>query len=52
VEKSKEGEPIFRKFSKRLREIHGGWIPYWENFQVVEGNLKRASLYLENFLKG
>jgi hypothetical protein len=23
-----------------------------ENFQVVEGNLKRVSLYLENFLKG
>jgi len=52
VEKSKEGKPIFRKFSKRLRETHGGWIPYLENFKVVKGNLKRVSLYLENFLKG
>jgi hypothetical protein len=49
VEKLKEGKPIFRKFSKRLRGTHKGWSPCIENFKVAEGNPKMVSLYLENF---
>jgi hypothetical protein len=49
VEKLKEGKPIFRKFSKRLRVTHKGWSPCIENFKVAEGNPKMVSLYLENF---
>jgi len=48
----KKGEPVFRKYSKRIRGTNPYWHPYLKNFQRAEWNPSRVSLQLENILKG
>jgi len=43
----KKDESILRKYSKRLGGSNPYRRPYLENYQGMEGNLRRMNLYLE-----